>query len=1488
MTATVTLRIIGENGQAVGSIRVAKQALGELGKEAVSAGQQAAQGATQIEKVGEASERTNRRARAARSTIREFRQAMAELAQTQRATAQAAELLANKVDRIGQASERTRQRTSGLLGGLGQLKGLLAGFGALQAGTALVRSVDTYSDVIGKLEQVTDSEEALSKAKAESFEIANKYYQQLDATVTLYGRSSRALEQYGYSQAKAAELTETLAAGLLLDRASASESASAILQFSQALNSGVLRAEEFNTVNEAAPSIMRALADSLGVPVGALKKMAEEGKLTIAVLVEAMTGAQAQKIREEASDVPLTISRAWQVARNDLVKFFGEADQSIGASRALAGVIAFLGGNIAAIATVAAIAGVGYTLRLILPLRAGLAVWIASTAETLRYQMALLSMQGVTGRAAVGQLALAASSRVAGAAMAFVGGPIGAAVLGLTALVYWLATAGDRSEETAQQIATNFRSAKQALDDFNKAPSSTGFGDLADADVSSKITEAKKQLESLKDAASNAQGAYERSLARMGDAGGGMAARLAVATEAVENQRLRVNELDQSYAKAVRSGADLIIGAVKLGNVSEDERKQIEGLVIELEKSKLSFDTARPKIVALMNSLRGAGAAARATAASFYEMKAAAGDTEYLDKMSENLAKQQVRLRGIQQGARAGSRMEFGFQIIEDQKKRGQPFSSTELAARYRAWQQVADATDTADAAQKRATESTKAAGRGMRELEKDTKRASDEAKRLAEARAAFALENQSLAADQAGPLARARFDYDDSLRQARDAQRTGEASPDDLRQREALLEKQYESTTAEIQKRQDVLGALRERYREELALSGMTAEARRVEEEVIRAVNEAKEASKPLNDLEIADLKRFVRESQAVIAAREALQQLSEAQANEIDQLRATVSSGGQLTAVMKAEIAIRKSLTGLTEQQIKLRQKEVESIRAQAREIDTLNAQQGIQSTIRDIFNGAIDGQQQGRSPWESFRNEGLRALVDIGKKFRDITKSTGDWRKSLVKTGEAIKEILPELGQLAGTLAGGGGKGAALGSSIGGLIGSYFGGVIGSVIGSIIGGWAGGTFDEDPNIRVGNTVSKPEQTRTSRFQTFQVRTESMTEPTSGAVADAIVEFDALIYDMMTAGQRAAVRATLQNWSGNAPVLSDLMKSRMRAVLGSLDKVIGDFVLNSSTDLQRQMQNLSEVLELKRLTGTLERALRLIEEFGRAGESAGQTYQRLGQLAESYGVMMTDVNRQVLSSGMNEFQKKQVEIELQYRAQIRQANELAKAFGLSGARAEDLAKIEELRAINMAALQRQMEDERNRVLTDLSLSDLSPLRDDQKLGQSMQELRQAVASGDLARAEQLAQTALGFGRNLFASGADYNSLYGEVTGLLRQVGLSETQTYSETQLGTIADLLEGLPEQIARSMFNALYGTLPSITSPASAPVLLPVPSTNTSQSGNALGTNTPPLNEVLNQLLKRVEAIEMNTASAAKTNAAMANTDAARELSGIGTDR
>lgn len=209
-------------------------------------------------------------------------------------------------------------------------------------------------------------------------------------------------------------------------------------------------------------------------------------------------------------------------------------------------------------------------------------------------------------------------------------------------------------------------------------------------------------------------------------------------------------------------------------------------------------------------------------------------------------------------------------------------------------------------------------------------------------------------------------------------------------------------------------------------------------------------------------------------------------------------------------------------------------------------------------------------------------------------------------------------------------------------------------------------------------------------------------------------------------------------------------------------------------------------------------------VEKMQAADESLSAAYTRLAGTAKSYGTLMADIATQVMTADLSGYQQQALNIERTYRQQVKSANDYAKALGLSGARAEDLAKIEELRAVQMGKLQAQIEADKKNIKYGLSISDLSPLTDQEKLSEAMQALADATAKGDSQAAQQAAQAALGFGRNLYASGKDYNDLYGRVTSMIDGMKIEDLNLEDGTSMGQLADAIEALPEHFGKAIFQ------------------------------------------------------------------------------------
>ncbi len=95
----------------------------------------------------------------------------------------------------------------------------------------------------------------------------------------------------------------------------------AMLQLTQAMGSGVLRGEEYNSVLEQAPNIIQAIADYMEVPKGQLKDMAGEGQIT-ADIVKAAMFAAADETNAKFESMPKTFSQIWTSFKNNALMAF--------------------------------------------------------------------------------------------------------------------------------------------------------------------------------------------------------------------------------------------------------------------------------------------------------------------------------------------------------------------------------------------------------------------------------------------------------------------------------------------------------------------------------------------------------------------------------------------------------------------------------------------------------------------------------------------------------------------------------------------------------------------------------------------------------------------------------------------------------------------------------------------------------------------------------------------------------------------------------------------------------------------------------------------------------------------------------------------------------------------------------------------------------------------------------------------------------------
>lgn len=247
------------------------------------------------------------------------------------AKVEGADKLKSDLNSIGSEAKKAEKSASQLSGAFTTLK---TAIGAI-AGSMIVRELVQISDEMSlmnsRLKKATDSMAEFTAQQKAMHAIARDTHADIKDTTDLYVKLAPALKDLGRNTDEINKVTSSFTKALQLGGASAEESAAAIKQFGQAMGSGALKGDEFNSIAEASPTLMRYFADGLGVPIGKLKELASQGKLT----AEAVSGALLKmydQISKDAAQMPVTVGKAFTDLKTEMSLLVAEFNEAAGAT----------------------------------------------------------------------------------------------------------------------------------------------------------------------------------------------------------------------------------------------------------------------------------------------------------------------------------------------------------------------------------------------------------------------------------------------------------------------------------------------------------------------------------------------------------------------------------------------------------------------------------------------------------------------------------------------------------------------------------------------------------------------------------------------------------------------------------------------------------------------------------------------------------------------------------------------------------------------------------------------------------------------------------------------------------------------------------------------------------------------------------------------------------------------------------------------------
>lgn len=181
--------------------------------------------------------------------------------------------------------------------------------------------VDEVSQTNARLNIMNDGLQSAAQLQDMVYAAAQRsrtaYMQTADMVGKLGQRAGNAFSSSAETVAFAEQMNKQFAlAGTSQDKAAAATS-----KLTQALGTGVLRSEDFNTLMETAPNAIQTVAAYMGKPVDAVRDLATQGQLSAEVFKNALLSATAETDAKLAA-MPMTWGQVWTMFSNFAINAF--------------------------------------------------------------------------------------------------------------------------------------------------------------------------------------------------------------------------------------------------------------------------------------------------------------------------------------------------------------------------------------------------------------------------------------------------------------------------------------------------------------------------------------------------------------------------------------------------------------------------------------------------------------------------------------------------------------------------------------------------------------------------------------------------------------------------------------------------------------------------------------------------------------------------------------------------------------------------------------------------------------------------------------------------------------------------------------------------------------------------------------------------------------------------------------------------------------
>ena len=198
---------------------------------------------------------------------------------------------------------------------LTKAKQLASAYAGIEGLGMLFRTSDELTNIKARLDLINDGKQTSAELEKMIFDSAERSRGAYTTTAQTVARIGMNAKNAFSSTKEMVGFAELLNKQFTIAGANHEEIRSATIQLTQAMGSEILRGEELNSVFESAPNIIQSIADYMEQPIGKIRELAAEGKITSSIVKNAMFAA-AKEIEKKFASMPYTFGQLWQKFKN--------------------------------------------------------------------------------------------------------------------------------------------------------------------------------------------------------------------------------------------------------------------------------------------------------------------------------------------------------------------------------------------------------------------------------------------------------------------------------------------------------------------------------------------------------------------------------------------------------------------------------------------------------------------------------------------------------------------------------------------------------------------------------------------------------------------------------------------------------------------------------------------------------------------------------------------------------------------------------------------------------------------------------------------------------------------------------------------------------------------------------------------------------------------------------------------------------------------